>query len=405
MTSCSALPTDKTPLSETFKKTDDILFQAVKGIAELISVKGLINLDFADVKTVMHNKGMALMGIGIGEGKNRVVDAVSQAISSPLLENTSIKGATGIIVNITGSCDLSLTEVNQAISLLTEEADPDAEIIVGAVIDDNKKDSLSLTVIATGFEEENPYLLEEEPHTRIQWSHKPFIQKQSARTEREIKQRYSEHYRPEMEAPASKNDTVTLEPESSRPYQDPEAPPNEMEAVTGETKPEPYQDLKAPEREPEAMETEVANSSAASPQQEPSSAASSKNPAAEPQASISENEALIKKLSPHNSSEWAEQADPDIKTQNFSGREEEDIKDSSKNPGEKNTHLTPREILLSKVKEYRQKQKLLKQSKKSPEEIQQTSLSLDTEKTSETLSDNDSLLFETEVGFSPEDIS
>ena len=135
-----SLANDKTPLTETFKKTDDILLRAVKGIAELINVKGLINLDFADVKTVMLNKGLALMGVGIGEGRTRVADAISQAISSSLLENISIKGATGIIVNITGGSNLSLMDVNQAISLLTEEADPDAEIIVGAVIDDNKKD-------------------------------------------------------------------------------------------------------------------------------------------------------------------------------------------------------------------------------------------------------------------------
>ena len=171
------LSDDKTPLTETFKKTDDILFQAVKGIAELISVKGLINLDFADVKTVMLNKGMALMGVGVGEGRSRVVDAVSRAVSSPLLENTSIKGATGIIVNMTGSSSLSLTEVNQAISLLTEEADPDADIIVGAVIDENKKDSLSITVIATGFDGEKSHHLEKEPK-KMEWN-RPIAQKNS----------------------------------------------------------------------------------------------------------------------------------------------------------------------------------------------------------------------------------
>ena len=147
------LSDDKTPLAETFQKTDNILFQAVQGIAGLISVKGLINLDFADVKTVMQNKGMALMGIGAAEGRNRAADAVSQAVSSPLLENISIKGATGIIANVTGGADLSLMEVNQAISLLTDEADEDAEIIVGAAIDEEQKESLTLTVIATGFEE------------------------------------------------------------------------------------------------------------------------------------------------------------------------------------------------------------------------------------------------------------
>ena len=149
-----AISDEDTPLSQTFQKTDDILVQAVRGIAELISVKGLINLDFADVKTVMNNKGMALMGIGAAKGPDRAHQAVAQAISSPLLEDISIQGATGIIVNVTGGDTLSLKEVHAISSLLTGVVDSDADIIVGAVIDPSLEDRLSVTVIATGFDPE-----------------------------------------------------------------------------------------------------------------------------------------------------------------------------------------------------------------------------------------------------------
>ena len=140
-----------TPLFETFKITDNVLLQAVKGIAELVSVPGLINLDFADIKTVMINKGMALMGRGLAEGSERAKKAVFEAISSPLLEGISIEGATGMIVNITAGPSLSLIEVQEASSILTKEADDSADIIVGAVINENMGDKISVTVIATGF--------------------------------------------------------------------------------------------------------------------------------------------------------------------------------------------------------------------------------------------------------------
>ena len=146
---------EDTPLLQTFQKTDDILLQAVKGIAELISLQGLINLDFADVRTVMSGKGMALMGIGTASGKGRAEAAVAQAISSPLLEDVCIQGSTGIIVNVTGGSGLSLKEVHKTSALITQSVDPDADIIVGAVVNENMGDSLSVTVIATGFSE-NP---------------------------------------------------------------------------------------------------------------------------------------------------------------------------------------------------------------------------------------------------------
>jgi cell division protein FtsZ len=142
---------DRTPLIETFKKADEVLLQAVKGISDLINIRGLINLDFADIRTVMQAKGLSLMGTGSAKGENRAVEAATAAISSPLLENIKIDGATGIIINVTGGPDLSLYEVNEASTLITEAAHEDAEIIFGAVIDDSMTDEVRVTVIATGF--------------------------------------------------------------------------------------------------------------------------------------------------------------------------------------------------------------------------------------------------------------
>ena len=137
-------------LVETFKKADEILLNAVQGISDLINNTGLINADFADVSTVMANKGMALMGTGICSGADRAVKAANDAISSPLLEDITIDGATGIIANITGDKTLTTHEANEAMTLIMEAADEDAEIIFGTVIDESLKDSIKITVIATG---------------------------------------------------------------------------------------------------------------------------------------------------------------------------------------------------------------------------------------------------------------
>jgi cell division protein FtsZ len=150
-----SIAAEKTPLLETFKKADEVLLQAVKGISDLINIRGLINLDFADIRTVMANKGLALMGTGSATGENRAVLAATQAISSPLLENVKIDGATGIIINVTGGPDLSLYEVNEASTLITEAASEEAEVIFGAVIDPNMGDQVCVTVIATGFARED----------------------------------------------------------------------------------------------------------------------------------------------------------------------------------------------------------------------------------------------------------
>jgi len=141
----------KTSILNAFKMADDILRQGVQGITDLITVPGLINLDFADVRTIMSNAGSALMGIGVASGENRASEAARAAISSPLLEG-SIEGAKGILLNISGGSDLGLFEVNEAAEIIASIADPDANIIFGAVIDDSLGDELKVTVIATGFE-------------------------------------------------------------------------------------------------------------------------------------------------------------------------------------------------------------------------------------------------------------
>ena len=143
---------ERTPLLETFKRADEVLLQAVRGISDLINVRGLINLDFADIRTVMSAQGVAIMGTATADGDHRAVEAAKASISSPLLENVSIEGATGIIINITGGEDLSLHEINEASTLITEVAHEDAEIMFGAVIDKDMGDSVRVTVVATGFD-------------------------------------------------------------------------------------------------------------------------------------------------------------------------------------------------------------------------------------------------------------
>jgi cell division protein FtsZ len=141
-----------TSLGEAFKIADDILRQAVQGISDLITVPGEINLDFADVKTIMHGMGMALMGTGVSSGEHRAVEAAQRAISSPLLEEASIEGAKGVLINVTGGSDMTLFEVHEAASIIQEAADEEANIIFGTVIDPKMKDEVKVTVIATGFD-------------------------------------------------------------------------------------------------------------------------------------------------------------------------------------------------------------------------------------------------------------
>ena len=140
----------KTPVTEAFRIADDILRQGVQGITDLITVPGLVNLDFADVRTIMRDAGSALMGIGTALGDTRAADAANAAVSSPLLE-TTLDGATGVLLNITGSSNLGLFEVNEAAEVVTGHADPNANVIFGAVIDETMGDEVRVTVIATGF--------------------------------------------------------------------------------------------------------------------------------------------------------------------------------------------------------------------------------------------------------------
>jgi cell division protein FtsZ len=142
-----------TPMLEAFREADNVLRQGVQGISDLIAVPGLINLDFADVKTIMSNKGSALMGIGVSSGENRASEAAKKAVSSPLLE-VSVDGAKGVLMNITGGSNLSLYEVQEAADIVASASDEEVNMIFGSVINDNLKDEIVVTVIATGFNEE-----------------------------------------------------------------------------------------------------------------------------------------------------------------------------------------------------------------------------------------------------------
>ena len=162
----------KTSIVEAFKMADDVLRQGVQGISDLIAIPGLVNLDFADVKTIMLNTGMAHMGIGRASGENRAEDAAKQAIQSPLLE-TSIEGARGVIINITGGSNLGLHEVNTAAELVQRSVDPEANIIFGAVIDESLDEDIVITVIATGFEKEDDKVPSLSDITSKSWAPKP----------------------------------------------------------------------------------------------------------------------------------------------------------------------------------------------------------------------------------------
>jgi cell division protein FtsZ len=147
-----------TSLNDAFGVADEILLKATKGISDLVTVPGLVNLDFADVKAVMSNRGNALMGTGRGSGQNRALEAAQQAVSSPLLEDVSIAGAEGVLVNITGGRDLTLHEVNEAAHVVTEAAGEEANVIFGSVIDPNLDGEIVITVVATGFGHREPRL-------------------------------------------------------------------------------------------------------------------------------------------------------------------------------------------------------------------------------------------------------
>jgi len=155
-----------TPLNESFKIADDVLRQAIQGISDLINCPGEINLDFADVKKIMSDMGRALMGTAVAEGENRAVAAAQAAISCPLLEDASIDGARGVLINITGGADLTLFEVNEAAEIIQQAADPEAEILFGCVNDERMDGSVKVTVIATGFDRGDGEALEAEEEAK-----------------------------------------------------------------------------------------------------------------------------------------------------------------------------------------------------------------------------------------------
>lgn len=147
-----ALNDERMPLLDAFRRADEVLLNAVQGISDLIQYNGYINVDFADARTIMQDRGLALMGTGVGRGERRAVDAMQQAINSPLLEEATIDGATGLLINITAPKEISLQEINEAVSLVQESADPEAEIIFGSLINDDPEcDMVKITIIATGF--------------------------------------------------------------------------------------------------------------------------------------------------------------------------------------------------------------------------------------------------------------
>lgn len=148
-----SMATERTTMREAFQMADKVLFQACKGVSDLINHQGIINVDFADVSTIMSNKGLALMGVGTGSGEHKTVEAAQRAISSPLLDDVSIAGATSVLINITGNSELTMFEVHEAATMIQEEAHEDANVIFGWVIDETMKDEALVTVIATGFEE------------------------------------------------------------------------------------------------------------------------------------------------------------------------------------------------------------------------------------------------------------
>lgn len=148
-----SIANERTTLKEAFAMADRVLYQAVKGVSDLINDQGVVNVDFADVRTIMSNKGVALMGVGVGSGERRMLEAAQRAINSPLLDDISLSGATSVLINITGSSSLTMFEIHEASTMIQEEAHEDANVIWGWVANDDMEDDARITVIATGFEE------------------------------------------------------------------------------------------------------------------------------------------------------------------------------------------------------------------------------------------------------------
>jgi len=162
-----AMASDRTSMKDAFRMADDVLLQAVKGVSDLINHQGMVNVDFADVRTVMAGKGVALMGVGSARGEHKTVEAAQMAISSPLLDDVSILGATSVLINITGNSNLTMYEIHEASSLIQEEAHEDVEVIWGWVVDESMDDEARVTVIATGFEESRRMLQPQSEYVEV----------------------------------------------------------------------------------------------------------------------------------------------------------------------------------------------------------------------------------------------
>jgi cell division protein FtsZ len=184
---------------DAFRVADDVLRQGVQGISDLVTLPGLINLDFADVRTIMADAGNALLGIGMGTGERRAIDAAEQAVASPLLE-TSMDGARSILLSITGSPDISLWEVNEAAKTVSEAASPDANIIFGAMVDDKLEDQVWITVVATGFGDQPRRRNREDPFAAGPRLEDPLQDRVARRREREVEEPRVTRNRPSRRA-------------------------------------------------------------------------------------------------------------------------------------------------------------------------------------------------------------
>jgi len=162
-----SMASERTSMREAFRMADEVLLQAVKGVSDLINFQGMVNVDFADVRTTMAGKGVALMGVGVASGEHKTVEAAQRAISSPLLDDVSIVGATSVLINITGNANLTMYEMHEASTLIQEEAHEDCEVIWGWVIDESMEDEARVTVIATGFEESRQMLQPQSIERRV----------------------------------------------------------------------------------------------------------------------------------------------------------------------------------------------------------------------------------------------
>lgn len=197
-----------TPIIDSFKMVDHVVLQAVRGISDLITIPGLINLDFADIKTIMSDSGVALMGSGTATGENRALNAAKLAITSPLLESVSISGATGIILNITGTSQMTLFEVNAASQLIQQECDEDVNIIFGTVIDDNSGDTLRVTVIATGFGKKLENIQSESKKDKRSFSYQDFMGINKKTTKTSLPEPKLPQRQPEISAAAIEPETI-----------------------------------------------------------------------------------------------------------------------------------------------------------------------------------------------------